>query len=571
MSDKSIFNLKLDFFPEKLHNIDFLETIFSLSNGKFGVRMTSPVSDSNGTLINGFFESRKIIYGETAFGYAKRSQTIVNLPNLRRIEISDLEGLIFNRSKLIDVNLDMKTGILNELYLLENSKNETIKLNVKSVINEYKTNYYAIKYDLEPESYSGKVKITKLNNMDKEYARDINMDPRKSNFTNKIRVKEILKKDNFYSCNIQTSNSNKFVTYAFFCDNAKVLNKQFIDLSLIKSDNSIIYYNYISNINENVNDYSFLNEINFKKIISDNRIYWERVWNNSLLEFDNAQKNLNIAMIYNIFQLYQSGSRQNQLSIPAKGLSGDGYEGHYFWDTEMYLLPFFALNDYKIARNILKYRYNILNEAKRRAYTLGISKGALFTWRTINGQEASAYFPAGTAQYHIDADIAYAVDFYYKCTEDINFIVKYGFELLLETARFWREYGTIDKESNTFKFLTVTGPDEYTALVDNDYYTNVMAKYNLKIVKRYALELERLGYDITNYGTNWKEIEYFNYLSDIVYLPYNNKLKISAQDDSFLSKPKWPFKDIPQKNYPLLLHYHPLTIYRYQVAKQPDV
>ncbi|MCO6543586.1 MAG: glycoside hydrolase family 65 protein [Lactobacillus sp.] len=570
MKNNTFSNLRLNFFPEPLRkNLSFLESIFSLSNGKFGVRMCSPVSESRGTFINGFYDSKKITYGEKAFGYADNTQTIMNLPNLRHIRIVNTNNISFDTSKLIDVCLNMKTGVLKEDYILTNKLNETIKLKVTSAIDEYKTSYYAVKYKLLPGSYNGKIKITKISNMD-VYTNEYNYtDPRKSNSINKTVIKKEFKNDKFYKCLIYTEKSKQFITYAVTCDGYNVLENQYVNLSSSKASKTITYYTFIGDINQNI--YHCFKNINFEDIILDNNNYWTNVWNNSLVGFSNDQIKLNCAIMYNIFQLYQSSSINNQLSISAKGLSGDGYEGHYFWDTEMYLVPFFSLNNPKIARNLLKYRYNVLEEAKKRARTLGIKKGALFAWRTINGKEASAYYPAGTAQYHINSDIAYSIDYYYKCTNDIKFIAKYGFEMLLETAKFWKEYSQLDEETGLLKFFTVTGPDEYTVLVDNDYYTNIMAKYNLEIVKNYATRLEDIGYSPESYHTNWQEIEELYQLSKRVYLPYNKKKKISSQDDSFLSKPKWPFNKVSKDNYPLLLHYHPLTIYRYQVAKQPDV
>jgi alpha,alpha-trehalose phosphorylase len=284
-----------------------------------------------------------------------------------------------------------------------------------------------------------------------------------------------------------------------------------------------------------------------------------------------------MALRFKLFHLLQSVGKDSFSNISAKGLSGEGYEGHYFWDTEIYVLPVLMFNQHEKAKELLSYRYRILPEAKDRAKMLGHLKGAAYPWRTISGIECSGYFPAGTAQYHINADIAYAFIQYHLYTGDWSFMVAKGAEVILETARTWLEIGHHLKE--TFQIHGVTGPDEYTAIVNNNYYTNAMAKYHLywankiyeelvhltdSTVKASALEmLERIGF-------NNEEAQAMALASEKMMLPFDEELNFYAQDDSFLSKPVWPFGNEAFSKRPLLLHYHPLTIYRHQVLKQAD-
>ncbi|MGM0502307.1 MAG: glycoside hydrolase family 65 protein, partial [Bacillota bacterium] len=209
--------------------------------------------------------------------------------------------------------------------------------------------------------------------------------------------------------------------------------------------------------------------------------------------------------------------------------------------------------------------------------TLGHQKGALYPWRTIAGDECSAYFPAGTAQYHINADIAYAVKQYVEVTGDNQFLADYGAEIIFETARFWLDLGCyISSKDNQFCINEVTGPDEYTALVNNNYYTNAMAQLNLNYAYQAAQQLQE------NYPQRYQElkdklsleqeeVKQWQEAAQKMYLPYDEELQIHKQDDSFLDKEVWDFANTPQDNYPLLLNYHPLVIYRYQVLKQADL
>nr|WP_274601625.1 glycosyl hydrolase family 65 protein [Clostridium rhizosphaerae] len=278
-----------------------------------------------------------------------------------------------------------------------------------------------------------------------------------------------------------------------------------------------------------------------------------------------------------MFHLLQSVGRDGKTNIGAKGLSGEGYEGHYFWDTEIYMLPFFLYNNPDISRKLLEYRYSILPNARERARIMSHKKGALYPWRTIDGDECSAYFPAGTAQYHINADIAFAIKRYMEATEDKDFLLNYGAEILFETARLWADLGEfIENKGNKFCINDVTGPDEYTAIVNNNCYTNLMAKENLEYAYKTAVwmkENAKEAYEelINKIGFIEDELQFWKKASDNMYIPYNEELGIYLQDDSFLYKTPWDFENTPKENYPLLLHYHPLVIYRHQVCKQADL
>ena len=204
-----------------------------------------------------------------------------------------------------------------------------------------------------------------------------------------------------------------------------------------------------------------------------------------------VMRDLQEGIRFNLYQLLQSVGKDPVSNIAAKGLSGEGYEGHYFWDTEIYMFPVFLMTNPEIAKNLLLHRYSILDSARARAKELGHKKGALFPWRTITGPESSAFFPAGTAQYHISADIAYSYIQYYLVTKDEAFLKDYMAEVLFETARLWADTGHM--QDDQFRIDSVTGPDEYTCVVNNNYYTNVMAKHNLLWAAKVYTSFKRKG------------------------------------------------------------------------------
>jgi alpha,alpha-trehalose phosphorylase len=282
------------------------------------------------------------------------------------------------------------------------------------------------------------------------------------------------------------------------------------------------------------------------------------------------------AIRFNLFHILQASARAEGAGVPAKGLTGQAYEGHYFWDAEIYVLPFLIYTSPRIARNLLAFRYKMLPHARARARELG-HRGAMYPWRTISGEEASAYYAAGTAQYHINADIMYAVRKYVQATGDDAFLRKYGAEMLVETARLWLDLGFYsDAKGGQFCINGVTGPDEYNAVVNNNAYTNLMARENL----RYAAEVVEVlraaepdAYDELARKTalDLSEVIAWMRAAENMYVPSDETLKVILQDDNFLDREPWDFRNTPREHYPLLLFYHPLNIYRKQVIKQADV
>jgi alpha,alpha-trehalose phosphorylase len=303
-------------------------------------------------------------------------------------------------------------------------------------------------------------------------------------------------------------------------------------------------------------------------------------WHRSDIRIDlagrNANPRLQQCIRWNLFQLLQATGRADDRGVPAKGLTGHAYEGHYFWDMEAYVLPFLIYTAPRIARNMLKFRYSMLDKARERAAELS-HKGALFPWRTISGDEASAYYAAGTAQYHINAAIAYALNKYFEVTADEEFHKDYGAEVLVETARLWYDLGFFsDRLDGKFCIHGVTGPDEYTTVVNNNAYTNMMARENLWYAAR-AVEWLRKehpqDYVALAHRTRLDPGEAVEWqrAADNMYVPFDKRTGINPQDDSFLDREVWDLKNTPKNKFPLLLHYHPLVIYRYQVIKQADI
>lgn len=289
-----------------------------------------------------------------------------------------------------------------------------------------------------------------------------------------------------------------------------------------------------------------------------------------------GQTEIERALRFGLFHVQQAVARDGSGSAAAKGLSGEGYEGHFFWDAEVFMLPALVLIAPQLARSMLVYRYRTLDRARAHARELDHGEGALYAWRTISGAECSAYFPGGSAQYHINADIAWAIRVYVDASGDEEFMRDAGAEMLLETARIWMQIGHFSaRRGGAFCIHEVTGPDEYSALVDNNHYTNRMAQRHLRdaaaiadwMAARHPQAWVTLRQRI---GLREQEPAQWRRAADAMHLPVDAALGIYPQDDGFLDRPRLPEALLSHGEGPLLLRLHPLTIYRHQVCKQAD-
>lgn len=297
-------------------------------------------------------------------------------------------------------------------------------------------------------------------------------------------------------------------------------------------------------------------EAGFHALAAEQAAWFARFWADADIALADPQAEQ--ATRHGLFQLIQAVGRDGATSLAAKGQSGEGYEGHVFWDAEIYALPVFVYTAPAIARAMLVWRIAHLNVARANARLMGHATGALYPWRTIGGAECSAFFPAGAAQYHINADIAHAQRLYVATTGDTTILAQGGAAMLAETARVWLQIGFHDPaRGGTFVINRVTGPDEYSAIVDNNLYTNRMAAEHL----RFAAEAGEVTPD---------EASAMRRAADSMFMPYDAEHDVPAQDDGFFALQPWPFEHAAASEPPLLLHYHPLVLYRHRVAKQAD-
>ena len=599
------------FRPEFLAQV---ETMLALGNGYLGMRgcpEEGGPNAENGTFINGFYESWPIVYGEDAFGFAKTGQTICNVTDSKIIKLFvDDEPFWLPTAQLLsyDRRLNMKAGTLDRNVLWETPAGKQVSITSRRLVSFVNRHVAAISYCVTLVNTQASVVISSEMVTNKPSGDNNRDDPRLA----RAFAGRVLHPQNHYSrdrrvvlchatershftltCAIDhtiessCAHSHKVVCTPDFGQVAFTVDaKPGCSIQLTK------YMVYHSSQTASAEQLCGRAEWTMDRVVAQgcSRLlasqehHMDDFWRRSDVQIKNisehrAQRStveIQQAIRFNLFHILQASARAEQTGVPAKGLTGQAYEGHYFWDTEIYVLPFLTYTSPQIARNLLIFRYKMLRQARARARELG-HRGAMFPWRTISGEEASAYYAAGTAQYHINADIMYALRRYVKATGDDLFLQKWGAEMLVETARLWLDLGFYsDAKGGKFCINGVTGPDEYNAVVNNNAYTNLMARENL----RYAAEVveslrtaEPEAYNELARKTALEPSEAKAWIraADSMYVPHDEKLNIILQDDNFLDREPWDFGNTPRDHYPLLLFYHPLNIYRRRVIKQADV
>jgi alpha,alpha-trehalose phosphorylase len=586
--------------PGANNNARLAETLFSQANGFIGIRGTleedsaSQKNSCEGIYLNGVYSREPIIHGENAYGFASHNHKILQVPNCKSIQ---LQGETLAIIEGQERTLDMATGVMNRHLTLNFAGKGKVKVETERFVSHDNCNLLCIRYKVESQDYSGQLDLRA--ELDCKYGAEMDKnDPRVGHLSiermlqlldyqhqqdsirlfhsvegtdfivasacidkvsgdcqiNKSIDQQQAHPANLYKTQIQPGQSFELVRYALYHHDT---NKEQVEAKQIAAIKA-------------------LQDAEFDILKAKHSQHFSAFWKSADIHIQGGS-DTEQGLRFSMFHLFQSVGRNGFNSIAAKGLSGPGYDGHYFWDTEIYIVPFFALTQPDIAKQLLMYRYNTLDAARKRAREMSHPQGALFAWRTIGGEECSAFFPAGTAQYHINSAVAFALQTYFEATGDWQFMLDFGAEVLIETARLWADIGHFNQAKNgQFCIDAVTGPDEYTAVVNNNFYTNFMAKkhlsFALQVCARMGVDNPQVFAQLSSKLTlQAEELVLWKQAAAKMYLPYDDRLNINPQDEDFLNKKRWDFANQPKEKTPLLLHYHPLVIYRHQVLKQADV
>ncbi|MBA3021852.1 glycosyl hydrolase family 65 protein [Propionicimonas sp.] len=586
------------------------ETIFAVGNGYLGLRGNHEEGDSDayahGTFVNGFHETWRIRHAEEAFAFAKTGQTIVNVPDAKTINLSvDGETLQLSTAKLesFQRSLDFRDGILHRDLIWITTSGKRVAVQSTRMVSFTRRNLAVMTFNVTVLDDNADVVInSEVRNRQDEspdpHSRVVGFDPRKAaSFENRVLLSQLQYEEQGRMCfAYRTAQSGLGLAVCvdhevFTANTVSVESRLNSDLGRrtyrvrAEAGQPILVVKWVAYTDgpatadpADLTDLCQLTLDDARVVGRDVLLEEQREWLDSYWVNADVQlvgnPALQQAVRWCLFELAQATGRAEGRGIGVKGVTGAGYEGHYFWDTEVYLVPYLAHTNPFLARRTLRFRIAMLDAARRRALALS-QRGALFPWRTINGEEASAYYAAGTAQYHIDADIAFAMCKYSDVCADEHFLLTEALPVLVETARLWLDMGFFRGPERSFHIHSVTGPDEYSAVVNNNLYTNLMARMNLMRAAQAVLTLAETDpgrhLEVTHQlGITENEVTGWQEAATAMTIPYHADFGVHPQDEDFLKREVWDLANTPREKLPLLLHYHPLVIYRFQVLKQAD-
>lgn len=577
-------------------NVDELqrtETMFALSNGHIGVRGTLDEGEPRGlpgTYLNGFHEQYSLPYAESGYGYPESGQTMINATDGKIIRLlvgDELLDVRYGQTQRHERVLDFRSGTLRRVTDWVSPTGKRVRVRSERLVSFTQRAVSAICYEVEPLDEEAQL-VVQSDLLANEPIDSESTDPRVAAAMNAPLEAEFATADHERAVLLhRTRNSGLRMGAAMDheVDAREGMRSRMhveddlarltlaVDVPRGQRLRLVKYLGYgwssqrsLPALRSQVEAaLTGARQTGWDGLLSEQRQFLNDFWESADVRVegdDRAQQ----AVRFALFHLLQAGARGEKRSIPAKGLTGPGYDGHAFWESESFALPVLTYTVPAAARDALVWRYSTLGKARHRAVVLR-QNGATFPWRTINGAECSAYWPAGTAAMHINADIADAVVRYVSATGDTRFDRDYGTEILVETARLWRSLGHFDT-SGAFRIDGVTGPDEYTAVVNNNAYTNLMAQRNLREAFRAC---ERWPSTAQALAVSAAEREEWRRAAEVMRIPRSDALGVHEQSDGFTEQAEWDFTDTPEKNYPLLLNYPYFDLYRKQVVKQADL
>jgi alpha,alpha-trehalose phosphorylase len=576
--------------PEAL---EYTESLFALSNGHIGVRGNLDEGEPHGvpgTYLNGFFEAVPLPYAERGYGYPEDGQSLINVTDgkLVRLLVDD-EPFDVRYGDLThhERTLDMRRGVLDRDVCWTSPAGQQVTVRSTRLVSFVQRSIVAVRYEVAAIDAPARI-VLQSSLVANEPIAGQTTDPRDAAALDRPLIGEFhAHHDLEVALGHHTRVSGLRMAAALdhvvdgpdgtvtTCESEPDLARVTVSTELEPGRKltvvKLLAYGWSAErsapaLRDQVDaSLAAAHRSGWEELAAQQRAYLEDLWSHADVEID-GDPTLQQAVRFAIFQVVQAAARAERRAIPAKGLTGRGYDGHTFWDMESYTLPVLTYVAPDAARDALRWRHSTLELAKARAHELRFD-GAAFPWRTIRGEECSGYWPAGTAAFHVNADVADAVRRYVAATDDTGFERGPGIELLVETARLWRSLGHHDHEGR-FNIDGVTGPDEYTALCDNNVFTNVMAARNLAlaadVVERHPARAAELHVDAAE-PVAWRRA------ADAIVVPFDAELGVTQQSEGFTRYRAWDFAATTPDQYPLLLHFPYYLLYSSQVVKQADL
>ena len=587
---------RTDFSPDRG---EFYESIFSLGNGYMGVR--------------GFREEEErkhahelCVYLAGVFDYFNpRLTDMVNTPNFWNTRIA-VNGHRLNQNlRIVDEEqvLDMKQGVVfRRARLIADSGEETMFESSKflSLANVHQA---VLSISLTPLNYDGQIEIdtgidTHVSNrlvqddqmLDDEDIRRFLLETSRQTphsgpvsvmletRTSKIAICEgflarVYEDGNELVSAMQHAQTGSYVHRAFSMkvrqSHRYTLNK----LISVWTSRDLAASDLPAKVQ---NELVFASQMDVSDHFRAHTAEWSQKWAFSDVRID-GDPEAQIALRFNIFQLIQTCAEHDEkVNIGARGIMHSRYKGCYFWDTEIFMLPFYLLTNPGAARNLLMYRYHTLDGARHNARNQNMS-GARYPWMSaLDGQEQCESWDIGLSEIHITADIAYAVNQYYEVTGDRDFIRDYGLEILVETARYWASRFTLETLTGHYNLLFVKGPNEYGGVTLNNTFTVMMAIHNLQTARHWIGQISQSDpefYDTLckRLSFNQTEMEYWQQIESQAVIPYLCEKSLYLEDELYLKSEPLEIKTLKEGDVPLYKKICFDRLQRYRVLKQADV
>jgi alpha,alpha-trehalose phosphorylase len=570
------------------------ESLFALSNGHIGGRGNLVEGDPNGlpgTYLNSFYETRPLPYAEAGYGYPESGQTILNVTNgkLIRLLVDDEPfDLRYGTVSYHERVLDLRSGILSRTVEWANPAGRRIRLYSHRLVSLTQRSILAIRYEVEAVDDPVRIVISSELVANEQLPAQ-SADPRVaavlenalqpveragrgsrallvhrtagSQLSMAAAMDHVIRVAEGYSSELtvepnwarlmighvlepgERCSVDKFVSYGWSGRRSVPALRDQVEAALVAATHA-----------------------GWDDLAGEQRTALDTFWAGADVEVDGPE-GIQQAVRFALFHTYQAAARAERRAIPAKGLTGPGYNGHAFWDTESFVLPVLTATAPHAAADALRWRHSILEPACERARTLHL-KGASFPWRTIRGHECSAYWPAGSAAMHVNADIAVAALRYVQWTGDEEFEREHALPIYVQTARLWHSLGYHGSDGR-FHIDGVTGPDEYTALVNDNIFTNLMAQRNLLAA---ADACERHPDHAGALQVSDDEVAAWRHDARHVAMPFDEVRGVYQQDRGFTDRQVWDFQASADADaYPLLLNATYFDLYRKQVIKQADL
>ena len=570
-----------------------MESLFALSNGHVGLRANLDEGEPHaipGTYLGSFYEGRPLPYAEAGYGYPESGQTLVNVTNgkIMRLLVDDTPFDV-RYGELLDHErtLDFRSGTLRRTADWRSPAGSHVRVTSTRLVSFVHRAVAAIEYEVEAIGLQTRIILQSELVANEAPPVNVGDDPRVAAALERPLLPVDADVTKTGAVLLHRTKSSELLMGAGMEHVVEAPGRHTVEseirddwarttvVCMLQPGEKLRVVKYIGYGWSSTRSAPAVRDqveaaltgatyAGWSGLLGTQRDYLDDFWKSADVEVD-GDPVVQQAVRFGLFHVLQAGARAERRAIAAKGLTGPGYDGHAFWDTEAYVLPLLTLTIPDATADALRWRASTLDLARARAKTLGL-EGAAFAWRTINGEEASAYWPAGTAAFHINADIASAFEHHRLVTGDLALERECGLVVLVETARLWMSIGHHDRHG-AWHIDGVTGPDEYTAVADDNVFTNLMAARNLRAAAdacvrhpQQAAELEVSVEDVAA----WRDA------ASAVFIPYDEELGVHPQCANFTRYGEWDFAGSVE-HYPLMLHSPYFQLYRKQVIKQADL